>query len=133
MAEGGIVLVVDDRDDWRTSLCGLLEDSGYRVECAGSKNEALERLTAGKVALAIVDVRLDDANDQNVEGLELVEAIGERWPEVKSLVITGYGTEETVARALQPGASGNRGASDYLPKDQIDKELVPTVARVLAS
>lgn len=125
------ILVVDDLQDWRQTLGGLLKDAGYRVEVADSTGTAMETIASNGFDLALIDIRLDESDEDNVEGLELAEKIRERWPEMKIIIITGYGTPERMKRAMEPDARGQRLASEYIPKTQTE-ELVSTVEGVLS-
>src|SRR5579885_847692 len=55
--DGVCILVVDDDDDHRETLCSVLEEAGYRVESANNGRAALERMLAGAVPdLLLVDL-----------------------------------------------------------------------------
>jgi len=53
------ILIVDDLEDWRRSLSGLLSDEGYAVRAVGSKAEALDALNTECFDVAVLDVRLE--------------------------------------------------------------------------
>lgn len=125
------ILVVDDLPDWRNTLSGLLIDEGYKVQVADSSAKALALLETEQFALAVLDVRLDETDEDNTEGLDLAAKIKSRWPTVKVIIITGYGTPKTMRQAREPDAQGQRLAEDYIPKTQ-SEELVQVVRRVLA-
>lgn len=61
-APGATILVVDDSDALRDSLCFLLAHAGYRTCDAGSAEQALERLQASEVDLLITDIGLPRAS-----------------------------------------------------------------------
>ncbi len=124
------LLVVDDIKDWRTTLSGILQDNGYQVDVADSFHQAIELLDKNTYNLALLDLRLDETNEDNIEGLELAQNIHSRWPQVKVIMITGYGTPEVLKKAMEPDARGRRLVADYLSKDNTDI-LVKTVQRVL--
>jgi CheY-like chemotaxis protein len=125
------ILVVDDLSDWRVTLGGLLEDAGYDVQVADSSASALNLLEADHFALAVLDMRLDESDEDNTEGLDLAAKIKERWPAIGVVIVTGYGTQERMKRALEPDAGGRRLAVDYVPKTETEK-LVGIVQQVLA-
>jgi two-component system nitrogen regulation response regulator NtrX len=126
------ILVVDDVPDWRTTLSRLLTDEGYEVQVAGSMESALVLLKTVAFDLALVDIRLDDSDETNVEGLDLADAIRRDWPTVKVLIITGYPTLETVERAMQPHGTGPKLAEGYIEKDR-SHELVKMIQQVLGA
>ena len=125
------ILVVDDLSDWRVTLGGLLEDEGYAVQVAGSSDAALSLLASDHFDLALLDMRLDETDESNTEGLDLADKIRQRWPEVKVIIITGYGTSDTMKRAMEPDVQGRILVADYIPKTETE-ELVRVVRRVLA-
>jgi CheY-like chemotaxis protein len=91
-SEDNHILVVDDEKEVREILAEALEDLGYRVATAASGEEALPVLRNGHdVRLVITDVRMP-----GMSGLELADAIRERWPEVKVVLISGYFVPQTV-------------------------------------
>jgi ATP-dependent Lon protease len=125
------ILVVDDLPDWRETLKGLLSDNGYVVEVAQSRSDAVTQLESQSFSLALVDVRLDEPDEGNTEGLDLAEEIRRRWPSTKIIIITGYGTQERLSRAMAPDAQGRKLADDYIPKTP-SPEVLTTIQRVLA-
>ena len=124
------LLVVDDIMDWQITISGVLKDNGYNVATAGSTDDAIVLLDNDDYDLALLDLRLDETDEGNVEGLKLAETIRERWPKVKIVIVTGYGTPDILQKTMEPGSDGRRLAEDYLPKDKTD-ELVKTVQRIL--
>jgi len=125
------ILVVDDLPDWRKTLTGLLVEEGYEAQAAGSVAEAVKLLEANHFDLALLDVRLDESDENNIEGLDLAAKIKDRWPNVKTIIITGYGTPNTVQRAMEPDKHGKRLVQDFIEKTQTDT-LSQVVKRVLA-
>jgi DNA-binding NtrC family response regulator len=106
------VLVVDDQPNWREVFSSLLEDE-YEVTCARSYEEAVHIALRRKTpfALAIIDVRLDDTDSQNEEGLRLFSKLKELSPLTSFMIVTGYPTIRTAKEALV-----NRQAMDYVLK-----------------
>jgi len=127
------ILIVDDAPDWRATLAGLIQDvhPELRVITASSMDEAKEQLGQQDFALAIIDVRLDESDEKNTDGLDLMEFISAHHAGTPCLVVTGYANLETVRRAMHPSASGTRPAVDYIEKDKIHNELLPRIASIL--
>jgi len=99
------LLLVDDDNAFLTRLARAMEKRGFQPEIA-------ETVSAGKAivqnrapAYAVIDLRLEDGN-----GLEVVEALRERRPEARIVVLTGYGAIATAVAAVK------MGATDYLSK-----------------
>lgn len=95
------ILIVDDLPNWRRQLLDVLASQGYSAEVATNFEEAKQALFSGRFKLAVIDVRLVDADDSNVEGLELLEEIDGADLDVKAIVMTGFETSHTEKRALQ--------------------------------
>lgn len=125
------ILVVDDLPDWRATLSGLLADEGYEVQVADSSASALNLLGAYRFDLAVVDIRLDESDEENTEGLDLAAKIKQQWPATKVVIITGYGTSEAIKRAMEPDAQGRRLVENFIPKTETES-LVQIVREVLA-
>ncbi len=124
------ILVVDDLPDWRITLSGMLTEAGYQVKTADSLASALVLIKTTHFDLAVVDVRLDEPDESNTEGLDLAEAIRQDWPAMKTIVITGYDTPETVKRAMEPNMQGQRLVAEFIRKSETGN-LVKMVQRVL--
>lgn len=117
----GKVLIVDDIQDWRVTLSGLLMDQGYEVQVASSVDSALQRLENESFHVAILDVRLDESNEDNRDGLVLMRKIKERWPSIEVIILTGYAEINMAQEALNSDASGNRFAHSFLEKTQTNE------------
>jgi CheY-like chemotaxis protein len=126
------VLVVDDSPVERSRAAGLLtrppadEEHWQRnpltVAEAGGGREALEAISRKVPDLVVTDLRMPEMN-----GLELVLAIKDRYPSVPVIVMTAYGSEDVALQALQSGAAG------YVPKRRLATELLGEVWDVLAT
>jgi CheY-like chemotaxis protein len=125
------ILVVDDLDDWQKTLSGLLREAGYEVDVAGSLNQATKLLRSNLFDLAVIDVRLDETDESNIDGLNLASEIKHLWPSVKTIIITGYDNPEVVRRAMEPvGPNQERLAADFISKTEADK-LIKSIQRIL--
>jgi HTH-type transcriptional regulator, bacterioopsin transcriptional activator and related proteins len=110
------VLLVDDNERWATFMADELErrDPSFRVELALGANEALSALQGTDHDCLVVDYRMPEAN-----GIQLVERVRERRPELPVILVTGEGSETIATRAI------DAGVTDYLPKDpKIDQTPV---------
>jgi DNA-binding NtrC family response regulator len=129
------VLIVDDVRDWREMLAGLVSDCfpDVDVTSAESFDAAKQALQERAYKLAILDVRLDETDEENVDGLDLMAYIAEFYPDTTAIIVTGYATWETVERAMRPDQKGMRDAFDLVKKENIIKEFVPRISAVLDS
>jgi CheY-like chemotaxis protein len=116
------VLVVDDSAVDRRLVGGLLAKSpGIDVDFAADGKEALRKVQARPPALVITDLVMPEMN-----GLELVSAIVDQYPQVPVILMTGKGSEDIAVKALQAGAAS------YVPKTALHHLLLETVTDVLA-
>src|SRR5262249_12266272 len=115
------ILVVDDEENIRHTLRGVLADEGYEVLEAPDGRRALELLEHVAPRLAIVDVWMPE-----VDGIELVERMRTQSPGVPIIVISGHGTIETAVRVIR------LGAFDFLEKPFPLDALLNVVGRALA-
>jgi two-component system nitrogen regulation response regulator NtrX len=107
------ILIVDDEPTIRHSLKGVLEDEGYKTECAESGETCLELLRKHAFDVALLDVWLP-----GMDGLETLQKIREIENAPEVIMISGHGTIETAVRATK------LGAYDFLEKPlSIDKTL----------
>lgn len=127
------IMIVDDAKDWRDILAGLLGDvyPDAEILTAPSMDEARHLLSQHSVDLAVLDIRFDDSDEDNVEGLELMELIHAQYPNTRTLMITGYGTIKAVERAMKPGDDSQRPAIDFVEKAKIPTEFLPHVEQAL--
>lgn len=90
-APGGItkVLLVDDEDQFRSSLAKRLASRGYEVLEAADGEQALLAVRHDKPQVVILDQKMP-----KMEGLEALEAIKELDSEVQVIMLTGHATME---------------------------------------
>lgn len=84
------ILIVDDQDNWRLALTILLESEGYQVSQASNYKEAKTRLRRTTFDLVVLDVRLEDQDTYNVDGLDLLNTIRAKSPATRIIILTGY-------------------------------------------
>jgi DNA-binding NarL/FixJ family response regulator len=115
------VFLVEDHPLMRMTLTdyvGLFP--GLHVSgTAATAEEALESVQHDRPDLMLIDVSLP-----GMTGLDLVERLHERWPELPCLMLSGHGQPEHVRRALDAGARG------YILKGD-PYELGPAIRHVL--
>ncbi len=85
----GVVLVVDDDDDFAESVAKFLTDRGYRVLVARTGEEAVEMVLADGIDLLVLDLRLPV-----LSGLEVYMELKKRDAAVPTIIATGYAAEE---------------------------------------
>ena len=122
MGEAANILVIDDEESICFAFRRYFQQRSFRVEVAATAREGLARFRQCRPDVVFLDVRLPDAN-----GLDVLEEIRHTDPRACVIVITAYGTLETVTRAI-------RGkAFDYLVKPLDLDRAADLVAEALAS
>jgi CheY-like chemotaxis protein len=100
------ILVVDDEPDvallFRQQFRREVREGTYVVHIANSGEMALQQLAAGIEPTLIVI--LSDINMPGMDGLHLLEAIKERFPDIPVMMVTAYGDDERRRRADELGA-----------------------------
>ena len=99
------VLLIEDDEQIRTLLEDRLADAGYECKAATSGRAGLALLETGIFDAALLDIHLGD-----MTGIEVLEAIKRRDPEIDAVVMTGFPEVDTAVQALR------LGAYDYLIK-----------------
>ena len=99
------ILLIEDDEEFRELLLGLLTDEGYQVSGVASGEQAIETAQGQRFDLVIADVKLG-----GMDGLDALSRIQDGQSELQSMVMTGYSTEADSIRAVK------LGVSNYLKK-----------------
>ncbi|MCP3868220.1 MAG: sigma-54-dependent Fis family transcriptional regulator [Gammaproteobacteria bacterium] len=94
-----LALIIDDEPDIRELLDITLGRMNIDTMAAADLDAAKHLLSQHRFDLCLTDMRLPDGN-----GIELVELIGERFPQLPVAVITAHGNMESAVQALKAGA-----------------------------
>jgi DNA-binding NtrC family response regulator len=97
------LLVVEDEPSIRFAMREYFGAQGWLVVCAASTGEAREALANCDVDVAVLDLRL--GVDDRDGGLELADWISRSFPRARTILLTGYGSNATRARAHQAGVA----------------------------
>lgn len=89
----GLILVVEDDPLILEFLCEILQEEGFKVEPHTSADAASIYLEqhAQQVALLLTDITMPGT----MNGADLANLVGERWPEKPVMVMSGYETPES--------------------------------------
>jgi two-component system, cell cycle sensor histidine kinase and response regulator CckA len=117
------VLVVDDEPLLRRFAVRVLSERGYLVDVASDGAEALERIDADAEAL---DVVVSDIVMPRLNGVELLEVLSTRYPELPVVLMSGYGLEQLEQRGIPAPCA-------VLAKPFSAERLLGEVARCLRS
>lgn len=114
------VLIVDDEQDIRDLVSGVLEDEGYSARSAADSDAALDAIRDRRPSLVLLDVWLQGSK---LDGLELLDEIKRRDASLPVLVISGHGNLDTAVAAVR------RGAADFIEKPFEAERLLLLVSR----
>jgi two-component system, NarL family, response regulator len=116
------VMAVDDHPVVRRGIRAILaaEPSLVPVGEAATGAEAISRYRELLPDIVLMDLRLNG----EIDGVETTARIRSEWPQAKVIVLTTYGGDENIHRALEAGALG------YLIKDAIDEDLLIAIKTV---
>jgi CheY-like chemotaxis protein len=119
---GELILVVEDDPATRDAVAGILEMLNYRVLTASSGVEALRTLDRSDSQFALV---LTDLVMPGIGGVRLFQALQERNPDLKVVVMTGYPLREDAREVL------DRGTVGWVQKPIKAKELAGVIQAAL--
>lgn len=114
------ILIVDDERDIRDLVAGVLSDEGYDCRTAGDSQSALDAVDQRRPSLVLLDVWL---HGSPMDGLEVLDAIKAREPELPVIIFSGHGNIDTAVAAI------SRGAVDFIEKPFEAEKLLHLVGR----
>jgi len=114
------ILVVDDERDIRELVAGVLSDEGYSCRTAGDSVTALAMVDERRPSVVLLDVWL---HGSPMDGLEVLEAIKAREPDLPVIIFSGHGNIDTAVAAV------SRGAMDFIEKPFEASRLLLLVER----
>jgi DNA-binding NarL/FixJ family response regulator len=117
------ILIVDDHPLLRQGIKQVIElEEGLRV-CgeASTANDAIDLINRDKPDVVIVDITLAG----NVNGIELIKSLHERFPDIKTLVLTMHDESVYAERAIRAGARG------YIMKEVASKNIINAIRTIL--
>jgi len=106
------ILVLDDEKIVGERLKASLEKEGHTLETFINPVTALERIREKTFDVVITDIRMDD-----MDGIQILEAVREKSQKTKVIMITGYATLEVARESL------TKGAFDFIAKPFKLKEI----------
>lgn len=119
------ILIVDDEEDIRELIAGILEDEGYEPRQANGADAALDEIARRRPNLVFLDIWMQGSR---LDGLQLLDLLQADHPDLPVVMISGHGNVETAVSAIR------RGAYDYIEKPfKIDRLLLITQRAIEAS
>jgi DNA-binding NtrC family response regulator len=118
----GKILVIDDESIVRTSCSRSLTPEGYDVKLSQNGADAMKMLEEESFDLVLTDLKMPD-----IDGIEVLKMIKQRWPQTEVIVVTGYQTVDTAVKSIK------LGAFDYLEKPFTPDSLIAAVNNAMAN
>ncbi len=112
------ILIIDDEDDIRDLIAGILEDEGYQTRQAHDADSGLNEIARRRPSLVFLDIWMQGSR---LDGLQLLDEFQSQHPDMPVVMISGHGNVETAVSAIR------RGAYDYIEKPfKVDRLLLIT-------
>jgi two-component system nitrogen regulation response regulator NtrX len=116
------ILIVDDEEDIRDLVAGILHDEGYTTRVAGDSEGALAAIRSRRPQLVVLDIWLQGSK---LDGIEVLDTIKREQPDLPVVMISGHGTIETAVASIK------KGAYDFVEKPFKADRLIHVVERAL--
>lgn len=118
----GLILVVEDDPLILDFLCEILQDEGFKVQPQASADAAAEYLEqhAAQVSMLLTDITMPG----KLNGADLANQFGDRWPDKPIMIMSGYET---------PQSSGVRHEVAFIKKPWALGQLLDCVEGALKS
>jgi len=114
------LLIIDDESGIRSVLNQYFQERGYQCTAVGSAEEALELVERGRFAVSLTDIRLG-----GMSGIEFLERVRTRDPDLAVVMMTGVNDTDVAVSAMR------KGAADYVTKPFRLSDLANNVERAL--
>jgi two-component system, NtrC family, nitrogen regulation response regulator NtrX len=116
------ILIVDDEADIRDLIAGILSDEGYDTRVASDSDSALAALEQRIPSLVVLDIWLQGSR---LDGLEVLDVINRKYPDLPVIIISGHGNIETAVSAIK------KGAYDFIEKPFKADRLILVLRRAI--
>ena len=116
------ILIVDDEEDIRDLIAGILRDEGYDTRVAGDSDGALNAVRQRRPQLLVLDIWLQGSR---LDGIQVLDALKREQPDLPVVMISGHGTIETAVASIK------NGAYDFIEKPFKADRLIHVVGRAL--
>jgi len=114
------ILLIEDEMAMREAMVPLLEQQGYRVECAVDGEEGLQKALKGNHDLILLDIMLP-----KLDGFAVCHELRQRGLRTPVMMLTARGEVDDRIRGL------DEGADDYLTKPFSGRELAARIRALL--
>ncbi|MBN9070781.1 MAG: sigma-54-dependent Fis family transcriptional regulator [Rhizobiales bacterium] len=116
------ILIIDDEQDIRELVAGILSDEGHETRTAADSDGALAAIADRVPRLVFLDIWLQGSR---LDGLALLDQVKTMHPDLPVVMISGHGNIETAVSAIR------RGAYDFIEKPFKADRLILVAERAL--
>jgi len=113
------ILVIDDEAVICDACRLVLSEKGHHVEHCLTGMGGLTAIQTGSYDIILLDMKLED-----IDGMEILQALQDKRPLPCVIVMTGYATMSNAVQTMK------MGAADYLTKPFTDDELISSIEAV---
>ena len=113
------ILIVDDEIEYTKSFSKIISLEGFSVHSVSSGKEALYMLSLKDYHLVLTDFMMDDMN-----GIQLIEAIKDQYDQTRIILMTAYATIDNAIEAMK------KGADSYYVKGNDPEELIQDILNI---
>jgi DNA-binding response OmpR family regulator len=121
MTDDRTLLVVDDEEVVCQACRRIFSRQGFQVEVNTDARQGLSWATEKDYSIILLDIKMP-----NIDGIEFLEKLRDKKPDVPVLIITGYPSIPNASAAMR------LGACDYVTKPFTSEEITWAVQRVLS-
>lgn len=120
MDKPGRILIVDNLAQWREELVETLQRAGFHAASASRVTEALESLNDYLYHVLVIDIRMNETDHDNIEGINLLQELDNLGlsEATKVIMLSAYGTEEQMRAAFR-----EYKVADFLSKNKFTKKV----------
>ncbi|MFO7931330.1 MAG: response regulator [Thermodesulfobacteriota bacterium] len=115
------ILLVDDEEEFVTTLAERLEIRGFQPEAATSGQQAVELMENRHFDVMVLDVKMP-----GMSGLKVMEKARELRPDLPIILLTGHGSTDDGVQGM------HQGAFDFLMKPLDIDELISKISEAIA-
>lgn len=113
------ILIVDDKESWRRNYEKILTKEGHYVLSVEKLDDAIRIIEEHFFHAAVIDLRLIDKDENNEQGMNILEILHQTGEMTGLIVISGFPNSDRVKRAY-----ANYNVVDFIEKDEFEAELL---------
>jgi two-component system nitrogen regulation response regulator NtrX len=116
------ILIVDDEEDIRDLIAGIMRDEGFETRTASDGEGCLNGVRQRRPQLVVLDIWLQGSR---LDGIQVLDQLKREHPDLPIIMISGHGTIETAVSSIK------KGAYDFIEKPFKADRLIHVVGRAL--